>query len=79
MKLFIPRALHPEHKVEIQILERGCIAGLFFKPVGFSTIGGAFQIVTAMDPVLRAEQIAHDDEPHLRKNMCHGPRNGQQQ
>jgi hypothetical protein len=55
MKLFMPSLLHPKYKVEIQVLERGCLVNVFSKLVGFSTVGGAFQIITAMDPVLCAE------------------------
>jgi hypothetical protein len=51
----MPRLLHPKHKVEIQVLERGFPVKVLSKLVGFSTIGGAFQIITAMDPVLCAE------------------------
>jgi hypothetical protein len=67
MQLSIPSSPQPKYEVEVQVFKSGCLINLFFKFVRCSSIGWTFKIKPAMNLILRAEQISHDNEADLEK------------
>lgn len=67
-KFFKPITLKAKHKIEIQILESGGFINFTFRFISCSAMGGPLKVKSPMDPILRAEQIAHDNEPCLVSN-----------